>query len=77
MPYSTSDLNTIITALEKGLGKSYAEVSHEGERLVYRSTAEILQALGYFKSLLGTATDAPTATTPEKRTFYLYGGGGR
>lgn len=73
MAYTTSDLNAIIAKLEASLGKGYAEVTHDGQKLVYRSAADIMRAIGYFKGLLSTATDAPVK--PKVRTFLLYGGG--
>ncbi len=75
MAYATADLDVIIVKLEGSLAKGYAEVTHEGNRLVYRSPADILKAIAYFKSLYNDATDAPTSTTPKKRQFFMWGGG--
>lgn len=75
MAYTLSDIDAIVTKLEGSLAKGYVRVSHDGHDLEYRSTEEILKAIGYFKNLRGSATDVPP--TVDKRTFYLYGGGGR
>jgi hypothetical protein len=74
MAYLTADLDSIIAKLEASLAKGYADVTHEGNRLVYRTTAEILKAIAYFKALYDNATDAPVSPAPKVRTFYLHGG---
>ena len=76
MSYLTSEIDAVIAKLEAALGKGYAEVTHEGNRLVYRTTAEILKAIAYFRALYDNATDAPVNPTPKVRTFYLHGGKG-
>jgi hypothetical protein len=76
MAYTLADIDAIVTKLEASLAKGYAEVTHDGHHLVYRSTDEILRAIGYFKGLRGSATDVP-AQAVDKRTFFLFGGGGR
>lgn len=73
MAYATADIDGIIATLEGAAAKGYAEVTHDGHRLVYRSTADIMKAIGYFKGLYRSATDAP-AQGPNTRTFFLYGG---
>lgn len=73
MAYTTANLDAIVQQLEAGLGKSYAEVTHEGKRLVYKSTTDIMKAIGYFKSLYDKATDAPPNAL-DTRTFFFYGG---
>ena len=75
MAYTTDQLNTIIATLESSLAKGYAEVVHEGHRMVYRTVTDIRTAIAYFKALLNNATDAP-AQTPAVRTYFLYGGKG-
>lgn len=72
MAYTLADLDGIVTKLEASLAKGYAEVTHDGNRMVYRSPAEIMSAIGYFKGLRNSATDAPA--TVDSRTFFLYGG---
>jgi hypothetical protein len=72
MAYATADINAIVAKLEASLSKGFAEVTHEGQRLVYKSTGDILKAIGYFKGLYNSATDAvPRVDT---RTFFFYGG---
>lgn len=73
MAYTLSEIDVIVTKLESSLAKGFAEVSHEGQRLVYKSTADILRAIGYFQGLRNSASDAPAKV--DTRTFFLYGGG--
>ncbi|HYX45905.1 MAG TPA: hypothetical protein VE820_03660 [Sphingomicrobium sp.] len=75
MPYTTAQLDSIIAKLESSLGKGYAEVTHEGKHLVYRSVTDIRTAIAYFKALYDNATDAP-APAPKVRTFLFYGNKG-
>ncbi len=71
MAYTTAQLDTIIAQLESSLSKGYAEVTHEGKHLVYRSVSEIRTAIAYFKALYDDASDAP-APAPKIRTFFGY-----
>jgi uncharacterized small protein (DUF1192 family) len=74
MAYTIAELDNTIATLEAGLAKSYAEVTHEGNRLVYTSTKEIRERIAYFKALYDNATDAPANPAPKIRTFFLHGG---
>ncbi len=56
MAYTTTDLDAIVKRLEDALGSGYANVTFEGRSLVYRGTAEILKAIGYFNGLYSTAS---------------------
>lgn len=72
MAYTTANLDAIIAALEASLSKGYAEVTHEGQSLVYKSTTDIMRAIGYFKGLYNSTTDGTPKV--DTRTFFLFGG---
>jgi hypothetical protein len=74
--YATADLDAIIKNLEASLAKGTAEVVFEGRKLVYRSVADIRNAIAYFTALYDNATDAPPNPKPKKRIFFLFGGKG-
>jgi hypothetical protein len=75
--YTTAQLDTIIGKLESALSKGYAEVTHDGQHLTYRSVAEIRTAIAYFSALYDNASDAPTGGPTKKvRTFFLFGNKG-
>jgi len=76
MAYATADIDAIIKKLEGALATGTAEVAFEGRRLVYRSVADIRNAIAYFQALYDNATDAPATTTRKKRTFFLFGSKG-
>jgi hypothetical protein len=76
MAYATADLNAIIAKLEASLALGTAEVAFEGRKLVYRSVADIRNAISYFTALYDNATDAPPNAPPKTRTFFLFGGKG-
>ncbi|MEI9971121.1 MAG: hypothetical protein WDO73_03160 [Ignavibacteriota bacterium] len=76
MPYTTAQLDNIVTTLEASLGKSYASITHEGKIIVYRSGADIRAAIAYFAALYPSATDAPNPSKPKVRTFFFFGGKG-
>jgi len=74
--YSTADLDAIIKNLESSLAKGTAEVMFEGRKLVYRSVADIRNAIAYFTALYDNATDAPVNPKPKTRMFLWFGGKG-
>ena len=74
MAYTTAQLDGIVAQLEASLAKGFAEVTHEGNRLVYRTVDDIQKAITYFKSLYDNASDAPA---PKAKTRRLLGYGGR
>lgn len=72
MAYTTADIDAIIAQLEGALGTGYAEVIHENRRMIFKTTGDILKAIGYFKGLRNNATDAPAGV--DTRTLFFYGG---
>jgi hypothetical protein len=75
--YTTAQLDTIVATLEAGLGQGFATLrKSDGSEIVYRSVADIRNAITYFKSLYNDASDAPTTTAPKVRTLLFFGGKG-
>jgi hypothetical protein len=75
--YTTAQLNTIIATLEAGLGQGYATLRQaNGSEIVYRSVADIRNAIAYFNALLPSASDAPVPTVPKIRSYIFFGGKG-
>jgi hypothetical protein len=74
MAYTIADIDGFIRRLETALSKGYSEVTGiDGQRLTNQSPADIMKAIGYFKGLYNSATDAPLQA-PDTRTFFFYGG---
>jgi hypothetical protein len=71
MTTRSQQIENNIRTLENALSKGYAEVTDNGNRLVYRSVTEILKGIEYFKSLRGEASG-----TKPIRQIRLYGGKG-
>ena len=76
MAYTTSQLDTIVQKLESCLSSGTAEVEFQSRRLIYRSTADIRNAIAYFKGLYSSASDAPATSTRKIRTLLFYGSKG-
>ncbi|ADK99396.1 phage head-tail joining protein [Brevundimonas subvibrioides] len=53
------DPQTQITALENALSSGELTVESNGDRVTYRSVADLTSALDYFRSKLATQTAAP------------------
>jgi hypothetical protein len=78
MPYSTWQLDTIVTQLETALaaGATAAEFQFEGRLFRAQSADEIRNRISYFLSLYNNAVDAPPNPPLKVRTFYMFGGKG-
>jgi hypothetical protein len=76
MPYTTAELDGIVKKLESAIAKGYAEVTHEGNRMVYRTVDEVLKGIAYFKAQYNDATDAPATSKPKTRRLLMHGGNG-
>ena len=74
--YTTAQLDAIIAKLESCLASGTAEVEFQSRRLIYRSVADIRNAIAYFSGLYPTASDAPATATPKIRTYLFYGNKG-
>ena len=76
MAYTVSEIDIIVKNLEASLALGTAEVSFEGRRLVYRTTAAIRESITYFKALYVSATDTPAIAARKVRIYLLHGGSG-
>jgi hypothetical protein len=74
--YTTAQIDAIVAKLESCLSSGTAEVEFQSRRIIYRSTADIRNAIAYFNGLYPTASDAPTNAPPKIRTFLFYGSKG-
>lgn len=75
--YTTAQLDQIIAKLQAALAGGYLEVTGpDGDRVVYRSEADIRSAIAYFSSLYKTASDAPVNPVRKIRNFFMFGGKG-
>jgi hypothetical protein len=61
MALTQSEIEAIITKLEKALGTGHASIEYEGRRVQYHSVADIQAAIAYFQGRLATVagTSAP------------------
>jgi len=72
MPYTQTDLETIITKIETQLASGAVEIQFEGRRTRYSTGAEKLEALRYFQGLLSGVIAADANTPPRGRVTRMY-----
>jgi hypothetical protein len=73
MALSDSDVAAMITALETALGSGELTVEYAGRRITYRSAAEIVSALEYFKRRqLGVPASGPAPSSADRGSYAAF-----
>jgi hypothetical protein len=70
MALSDAQVGEAITALETALASGELTVEYAGRRITYRSAAEIVSALDYFKRRLSGVPDTGPAPASADRGSY-------